>query len=54
MDLKPVIKYTPVGSGKCYIYALSFPQNLLAPDGQDLGEIVFYVGRGTWCKPPAI
>ncbi len=50
----PIIVSTPVGELPYYVYTHSYPKGFLASDGQDLSDIVFYVGKGTWFEPPLI
>jgi hypothetical protein len=52
--IEPIIIPTPVGELPYYVYTHSYPEGLLAPDGQDLGSIVFYVGKGAWYDPSLI
>jgi hypothetical protein len=52
--IEPVIIPTPVGELPYYVYTHSYPEGLLAPDGQNLSSIVFYVGKGAWYDPPLI
>jgi hypothetical protein len=50
---EPFIIPTSVGKLPFYVYTLSYPEGFLSPDGQELGGVVFYVGKGT-VQPPSL
>lgn len=50
---EPMIIPTSLGEMPFYVYTLSYPEGFLAPDGQELGGTVFYVGKGT-VQPPSL